>query len=149
VKITLEFDDATVTQLLKTVFFGAWMKNATKTAEERDPNMDSFVQYVLGRLWNSGEKTRVCVNGEGLFAFAPEFEEVLFEQVDEYDQDIFWDELTDQLARRDYYQKNPSKIGKVPEGKAAEDLVTAIEREKEKFDKEFEERGVERLRIVR
>jgi hypothetical protein len=89
------------------------------------------------------------VNGEGLFAFAPEFEEVLFEQVDEYDQDIFWDELTDQLARRDYYQKNPSRIGKVPEGKAAEDLVTAIEREKEKFDKEFEERGVERLRIVR
>jgi hypothetical protein len=148
-KTTIEFDDANLTQLLKTVFFGAWMKNATKTAEERDPSMDSFVQYVLGMAWNSGEKARIRVNDEGLYAFAPDLEDVLFEQVDEYDQDIFWDELTDQLARRDYYQKNPSKIGKVPEGKAAEDLVTAIEREQDKYDKEFEERGVERLRIVR
>ena len=148
-KITIDFDDANLTQLLKTTFFGAWVKNATKGEEDRDPAMDSFVQYVLGTAWNAGEKKRLQVDAEGRYAFAPDFEEVLFEQMDEYDGDIFWDELVDQLARRDYYQKNPSKIGKPLEGKVAEEVEAGVEREKEKYDKEFEDRGVERLRIVR
>jgi len=148
-KITIDFNDNNLTQLLKTTFFGAWMKNATKGEEDRDPTMDDFVQYVLGTAWNAGEKTRIVVDAQGRYAYAPEFEEVLFEQVDEYDDDIFWDELVDHLAQRDYWQKNPGKIGKPLEGKAVEEAQTGIEREKEKYDKEFEDRGVERLRIVR
>lgn len=148
-KISIDFDDANLTQLLKTTFFGAWMKNATKGEEDRDPAMDQFVQYVLGMAYNGGEKKRITVNAQGQYAFAADFEEVLFEQVDEYDGDIFWDEIVDQLARRDWYQKNPSKIGKALEGKAAEEAEAGIDREKEKYDKEFEDRGVERLRIVR
>ena len=148
-KITIDFENENFTQLLKAVFFGAWMKNATKGEEDRDPAMDSFVQFVLGTAWNAGEKKRIQVDADGQYSYAADFEEVLFEQVDEYDGEIFWDELVDQLARRDFYQKNPSKIGKTLEGKAAEEAEAGIEREKEKYDKEFEERGVERLRIVR
>lgn len=148
-KITIDFDEANLTQLLKTTFFGAWMKNATKAEGDRDEAMDNFVQYVLGTAWNAGEKTRITVDGQGRYAYAADLEEVLFEQVDEYDGDVFWEEICDQLARRDYYQKNPSKVGKPLEGKALEDAQAGIEREKEKYDKEFEERGVERLRIVR
>lgn len=148
-KITMDFDDANLTQLLKVTFFGAWLKNATKGEEDRDPAMDQFVQYVLGTAYNAGEKKRINVDPKGIYTFAPDFEEVLFEQVDEYDGEMFWEEIVDQLARRDWYQKNPSKIGKPLEGKAAEEAEAGIEREKEKYDKEFEERGVERLRIVR
>jgi len=148
-KITIDFENENLTQLLKVTFFGAWMKNATKAPEERDAAIETFVQYVLGMIWNSGEKKRVAVDAQGHYTFAPEFEEVLFEQVDEYDSENFWAELVDQLARRDYFQKNPSKIGKDLEGKAAEEADAAIDREMEKYDKEFEERGVERLRIVR
>ena len=148
-KITIDFEKENLTQLLKAVFFGSWVKNATKSDEDRDAAMDSFEQYVLGTAWNAGEKTRIQVDSDGTYTFAPDFAEVLFEQVDEYDGDIFWDELVDQLARRDYFAKNPAKIGKPLEGKAAEEAEIGIEREKEKFDKEFEERGVERLRIVR
>ena len=96
-----------------------------------------------------GKKNRITVDAKGRYDFTPEFAEVLFEQVDEYDGDMFWDELVDQMARRDFYQKNPSKIGKALEGKAAEEAQVGIDREGEKYDKEFEEHGVERLRIVR
>lgn len=148
-RITIDFESENLTQLLKAVFFGAWVKNATKGDDERDTAMDSFVQYVLGSVWNAGEKTRVTVSAEGRYDFASDFTEVLLEQVDEYDNDVFWDELVDQLARRDYFQKNPSKVGKPLEGKAAAEAGVGIDRESEKYDKEFEERGVERLRIVR
>jgi hypothetical protein len=148
-KISLDINDDQLTQLLKTTFFGAWVKNATKTPEDRDEAMDQFVQYILGTAWNAGEKQRITADSQGRYSYAKDFEEVLFEQVDEYDGDVFWEELVDQLARRDFYQKNPGKIGKTLEGKALDDAEAAIDREKEKYDKEFEDRGVERLRIVR
>jgi len=148
-KISIDFENENLTQLLKVAFFGAWMKNASKGPDERDAATETFVQYVLGTVWNAGDKKRIAVDAQGQYTFAPEFEEVLFEQVDEYDSENFWTELVDQLARRDYFQKNPSKIGKELEGKAAEEADAGIEREMEKYDKEFEERGVERLRIVR
>jgi len=148
-KVSVDFEKETLTQLLKVVFFGSWVKNAMASDEDRDPSMDSFVQYVLGTIWNAGEKTRIVVGPEGQYDYAPEFIEVLLEQVDEYESEVFWDELVEQLAKRDYFQKNPSKIGKPLEGKAAEEADVGIEREKDKYDKEFEERGVERLRIVR
>ena len=148
-KLSLDLNDDQLTQVLKTTFFGAWVKNATKAPEDRDLAMDQFVQYVLGTAWNAGEKQRITADGQGRYAFAKDFEEVLFEQVDEYDGDVFWEELVDQLARRDFYQKNPAKIGKTLEGKALDDAEAAIDREKEKYDKECEDRGVERLRIVR
>ena len=148
-KITIDFEKENLTQLLKTTFFGAWVKNATKAEGDRDQAMDSFVQFVLGSAWNAGEKTRITADAQGRYSFAADFEEVLFEQIDEYDGDMFWDELVDQLARRDFYQKNPSKINKPVEGKAGEEIQTGIDRESEKYDKEFEERGVERLRLVK
>ena len=148
-KITIDLENENLTQFLKAVFFASWMKNATKTPEDRDDAMDTFVQYALGTAWNAGEKKRIQVDAQGRYAYTAEFEEVLFEQVDEYDDDIFWDELVDHLAQRDFWAKNPGKIGKPVEGKAAEELQAGIEREKEKYDKEFEDRGVERLRIVR
>jgi len=148
-KITIDFENENLTQLLKCAFFGSWVKNATKAPEDRDAAIDSFVQYVLGTLWTAGETSRITADAQGRYAYSPEFEEVLFEQVDEYDADNFWAELVEQLARRDYFQKNPSKIGKDLQGKTAEEADLGIEREQEKYDKEFEERGVERLRLVR
>jgi hypothetical protein len=148
-KLTLEVENETLTQLLKATFFGFWLKNATRSEEEQDPAMESFVQYVLGTAWTAGEKTRITVDSDGHYEFSLAFTEVLLEQVDLYDAEIFWDELVEQLARRDYFQKNPAKIGKDLTGKAADEADAGIEREKDKYDKEFEERGVERLRIVR
>jgi len=148
-KFSLDLDDAKLTQLLKVTFMGAWVKNAPQTEGERDTALDGFVQYVLGVAYNAGERDRIVVDDQGRYAFTAAFEEVLFEQVDEYDAEVFWNELVDQLARRDWYQKNPSKIGKELEGKALEEAEAGIEREKDKYDKEFEDRGVERLRIVR
>jgi hypothetical protein len=149
VKITIDFSDDNLTQLLKATFFGAWMKNATKTEDERDPAMDGYVQFVLGTAYTAGETLRITVDPQGRYAYAPEFEAVLFEQVDEYDDDVFWDELVDHLAQRDYWAKNPGKIGKALEGKVLEEAQAGIEHEKGKYDKEFEDRGVERLRLVR
>jgi len=148
-KITIDLENENLTQFLKATFFAFWLKNATKEEAEQDTAMDSFVQYALGTAWNAGEKKRITVSEDGRYDFALEFTEVQLEQVDEYDAEIFWEELVEQLARRDYFQKNPAKIGKDLQGKAADEADAGIEREKEKYDKEFEDRGVERLRIVR
>ena len=55
-KITIDFENENLTQLLKTTFFGAWVKNATKDEADRDQTMDTFVQFILGTAWNAGEK---------------------------------------------------------------------------------------------
>lgn len=148
-KITVNFENENLTQLLKATFLGSWIKTSMASEDERDPAMESFVQYVLGTAWNAGEKTRITASPEGLYDYAPAFVEVLLEQIEEYEAEVFWDELVEQLAKRDYFQKNPSKIGKTLEGKAADEADAGIDREKDKYDKEFEERGIERLRIVR
>ena len=148
-KITMDFEGENLTQLLKATFFASWLKNSTKGEEDRDVALDTFGQYVLGVAWNAGEKTRIQVSSDGFYTLTADLEDLLLEQIDEYDNEVFWDELVDQLARRDWYQKNPSKIGKPLEGKAADEAAAGIDREGEKYDKEFEDKGVERLRIVR
>lgn len=148
-KITIDFDEKNITQLLKAVHLGSWVVNATKTGEDIDTAVEEFEQYILGCLFTAGETSRIKAHPTGEYELTPEFDEALYEKIQEYDSDTFWDELIDQLARRDYYQKNPSKVDKPLEGKVGEEVIVGIEREKEKYDKEFEERGVERLRIVR
>lgn len=148
-KVTIEFDDNNITQLLKAVHLGVWVQNATKADEEIDEAANTFEQYILGSLHSAGEKTRIVQSPDGAYALTNEYDEALYEKVSEYDSDTFWDELIDQLARRDYYQKNPAKVGKPLEGKALDEAVAGVDREKAKYDKEFEEFGVERLRLVR
>ena len=55
-KISIDFEDESLTQLLKCAFFGSWVKNATKSPEDRDPAMDGFVQHVLGAAWKAGTR---------------------------------------------------------------------------------------------
>jgi len=148
-KITIDFDEKNLTQLLKAVHFGAWVKNATKVGDEIDAAMEEFEQYVLGTVFNAGEKTRISVDQTGGYDLSPEFDDVLYEQIQEYDDDTFWDSLIHRLAERDWMQKNPGKLNRVETDKDLLDRAAAIDREKEKYDKEFEDRGVERLRLVR
>src|SRR6266403_3599587 len=131
-KITIDFDGKNLTQLLKAAHFGAWMKNATKAGEEVDADMEEFEQYVLGCAFNAGEKTRIKVLPEGGYELTEEFDGLLYEQIQEYDEDIFWELLVDRLAQRDYWQKNPAKAKAAADEseKAISERMAAVEREK-------------------
>jgi hypothetical protein len=134
--------------LLELVYLGNWMVNAIRT-DDRVKKYDGLEQYIF----SFAEKARLS----GLIEFdselgqffptrAFEFESDVERYRGEYDDDVFWEELIYRLARRDLIKHY------------GEDAVFKMEWDEriakeqpflEKYEKEFEERGLLNLEIAR
>jgi hypothetical protein len=73
------------------------------------------------------------------------FDDIISDKfIEPYNNDIFWEELTDRLAERDLI--NELGIDKMSTLDGIE-RITLLERKKEKYINEFEENGLENLEI--
>ncbi|TEB05572.1 hypothetical protein Psch_02613 [Pelotomaculum schinkii] len=84
---------------------------------------------------------------EGEFYPARKFEDETpaMDFIDEYNEESFWDELIEQLARRDMIEKHG--LDKMKSIFEDEDIFNELEDLKDKYAREFEENGIRRLRL--
>jgi len=134
--------------LVHCVHWGTWVANATKLAEDRVAEVDALRQLVYRAAHQQGMASVIEFDQDNeLYLLEEAYEETLQTTVDEYDEEIAWDFLATELARRDWVQKNPGKARKT-DSAASQEQVSGILREKERWEKEWEDWGVERLRVV-
>ncbi len=129
--------------LVQHVFAGNWVLTSTKT--ERNTEMAEFYDMILGMAKNYNIIDGIEYDEEsGSYDFSGEKEEELMKPIEEYDDDTFWEELIDKLASRDAEQKcgleNFAKLEQMAR-------LNALWAEEEKYNKEFEKHGIDRLKI--
>ncbi|NTV80523.1 MAG: hypothetical protein HGA24_03770 [Candidatus Aminicenantes bacterium] len=132
--------------LVKLVYLGNRMANDWRTDDviEEYDEVESLVleaaqKHGLGDYVEFDEETKKAIP-------SGELEEKMTETVDFYNDNSFWDQLIYRMADRDYVRKCGEQ--------ALEELYTekGMERERpliEKYEKEFNENGLDRLEVRR
>ncbi|MEK7122664.1 MAG: hypothetical protein AAB855_02300 [Patescibacteria group bacterium] len=143
--MTIELTPAQYASLLKLVYLGEWMTNGIRVEEERDERAHQAAQHFYSYAQEAGAANLVEYDKE-LRQYLPT--QQLDEDSDverfreEYDAEIFWDELIERLAMRDFmsvYGDQQWLGGSTPEtGELQGGFI-------EKYAREFEEHGVDNL----
>ncbi len=134
--------------LLKTVYLGEWVVNSPHFSEEElDTDIVDIEQQIYSYAALAGKTDWIEFDETGrIFIPTVEMEAELFDDIDEYDIQNFWDYLVDNLATRDLIERF---------GEEKVDSMTVEEYAKYHFelvkdyDAEFAKHNLDRLRIVK
>ncbi len=142
--MTLNLTTDEFRSLMKIVFLGNWMANAYRG--EALPEFEKIEQLILSRASSFGAEEPVNFDPKkDAWSYTREFDEEMQEFVNDYNIEALYDELGYWLARRDLMDDigEEKAAGLTPAG-----LSEAAAPYLEKYDREFEEYGIERIGIV-
>jgi len=142
----IELTQEQLESLVKLVYLGNLMANAWRTRDVIK-EYDDIESLVLAAAAKHGLEDCVELDeSEKKYVPSADLEEEMAEAVDFYDDNTFWDQLVFRMADRDFGRKYGED--------ALDELATekGTEREKpllDKYEKEFNEHGLDRLEIRR
>ena len=128
-------------KLIELAYLGEWLINAHHDSEFQDDGASEVLQGLLaGRPMENIAQDAETEE----YYLESEWTDRLYEQyVSDYDEHVFWDELTERLAQRDLANLRGVPIESID---CDEDLLELRPLE-EVYRRELEDRGVERLEI--
>jgi hypothetical protein len=143
---TLKLTPEEYKSLVETFYLGKWIAEE----EADDIQLSNLEQLEQKLLTCSGAKVGnefVDYDKEEDYYFlSEELEDKLMEQIDNYDESQFWENLVSRLTMRDLHLKYSEKeLEDMPEDKGMKTLEVI---QKEYFD-EFEENDVDNLKLVK
>jgi len=154
-KLSIPLTRAQFLALLKAVYLGNWMANANRDGSRRDPRKkeyESIEDHIFSFAKQFGFDEYLDDDPEdakeGKF-----FPTLLFEQgtdvdelMEEYNEDIFWDELIDRLGERDFYRRySPAEIKAMTRDERFEKLDACIDAWADEIDKN----GLENIWVLK
>jgi len=142
----IDFTNKQYIQLLKILYLGTWMTDAFNA--EPSGECDDLEQHVLSFASDFGFKDHVAYD-ENLktYSCTGEFQKSsgVTQMIGQYDEDVFWYELTHRMAERDFIRV----YGTEPIGKMS--IEERFERQDEYikwYEEEFGINGIEHLAVV-
>lgn len=128
-------------QLLDLVYLGEWTANSSKAGDETNKDYEEMYQYILSFAKSYGYDDLITYEKilDGYFP-TNEYEESLQPIIDENDNDVFWNELTGRLAKRDLAKKGEKF-------QSHDDLLKHLFQIEKTYEIEFEKNGVDNLVI--
>jgi hypothetical protein len=129
-------------KLIELAYLGEWMINA-----QHDPDFhDEEARAVLQKLLADHPQANVKLDDEtGEYFMTSDWVEQLYDQyVVDYDDHVFWDELTERLAQRDLAKERGVPLEEVNR----DDDLTDLRPYEEHYHRELEDHGLDRLEIV-
>lgn len=133
--------------LMRLVYLGNWLVNAFRMEHEIIKKYNDIEQYIFSFAKEAGlNKYIEYIEKYGKFFPTRELEEdeEIMELIDEYENEIFWDELINRLALRDLINKyGEDTIEKM----SFEDRIKKKSPFIDKYEREFEENGIKNFMI--
>ncbi|PID52747.1 MAG: hypothetical protein CR972_00310 [Candidatus Moraniibacteriota bacterium] len=133
--------------LLKMAYISNWIVNAARTGREGDEYITEYVDlkdYIFSFAKEFGLEKYIDEDDGKLFPTRELEEGEAHEFIDNYEEDVFWNEISDRLARRDFFRKyGEEKISQMEIGERIEKTYPFLE----KYGDEIEQHGIERLEI--
>jgi hypothetical protein len=141
VNIKLESDE--YRKLVELAFLGEWLINA----QHDDEHQDDDAERVLGHLLAAGPIEGVDKDEEtGEYFISTDWVERLYDEyILDYDDHVFWDELTERLAARDLANLRGVSVDDVNR----DDDLLELKPIEEHYREELESHGVERLHVTK
>ncbi|WP_096185653.1 hypothetical protein [Evansella halocellulosilytica] len=128
-------------QLLNIAFLGNWTANSTRLPDEIHEEYHDIYQYICSFAKNFGYDNVITYDKKFDQYFPTlEFEEPLQPIIDENDDRVFWEELSNRLAKRDIAMTGE-------EFQTNDDYIEKLFKAKEKYEIEFGQNGIENLVI--
>lgn len=133
--------------LLKAVYLGNWMANAHR-GEDALAEYEAISDYMfsLAPLFGLAKYIDQHEAEHGHYDPTRFFEEStgVHRLHHEYDEEAFWDELAEELGKRDMLASyTPAQIAAMTQ----EEWFEKLEARRDAYDKEFTTHGIDRLRI--
>ena len=151
-KKSIEFTKEQFLALMKNVYLGNWMANANRTGSPKDPHFkeyEAIEDYIFSLAPEFGFEKYMDHeprDGDRYFPTRLFEEETDVNKLhDEYDEQSFWDELSDRLGDRDFYKKYTKKDW---EKMTREERFLKLQECIIEWEEELENNGIERLGII-
>jgi hypothetical protein len=139
IKIELTHDE--YRKLIELTYLGEWFVNAHHDAEFQDETATEILQQVLGSHDLAGVGRDIET---GNYYLDNEWSERLFDQyIIDYDDHVFWDELTERLAQRDLARKRRVPVEQINR----DDDILELKPIEERYRRELEASGIDRLEL--
>ena len=150
-KKSIEFTKDQFSTLMKIVYLGNWIANANRSGRPEDPQIKEYekmedyifslaAQFSLDKYVDHEPSDGERYFPTGLF----EDETDVNKLHDEYDEENFWDELSERLGERDFYnaysKKDWQKMSRDERFLKLQECVI-------KWEEELENNGLERINI--
>ena len=129
-------------KLIELAYLGEWVINAQHDPEYADEDAGRVLQTLLSAK-NFEGVGRDDETGE--YFINTEWVEALYDKyILDYDDHVFWDELTERLAQRDLAKARGVSLDEVNR----DDDLLELRPLEERYREELEEHGIERLEIT-
>jgi hypothetical protein len=142
-KNKIQFTKSQYELLLKLAYLGNWIVNSNRSPEEEETAYKDLAQFLYSSAKEFGLEN--LVTGEGKFISpSDELEEnaELNCFIDDYNENCFWDELSDRLASRDAIRKCGEVAFEEMDPTEKFNLVSAFE---EGYQEYFDTHGLEKV----
>ncbi len=125
-------------------YLGEWVVNANRV-EDREEAFRALASYVYSFAESFGYANLIDSSSGGGKCYASRhLEEVCEGYIQDYDNEIFWDELADRLAERDLLAQFGRNVIKKMSPEELFEKRTALA---ERYEEEFQKYGLKRLII--
>lgn len=145
--MTLELTPAQYETLLKLVYLGEWMANGIRVDEERDERVHQAAQHFYSYADEAGSPSLVEYDKKYRQYFptgALDEDQEVMRFREEYDDEVFWDELIEKLSMRDFIGRYGEQRWFSSGMNEASDLQGSFIK---KYIDEFEANGIDNLFI--
>lgn len=133
--------------LIKMAYVGNWVVNGVRSGrkgDERVKEYDELEEYIFSFAKDFGLEKYVDDEDGEIYPSVDLEDGEVRELIDYYDDDVFWNELADSLARRDFFREYGAEaISKMSVRERIEKDHPFLE----KYWDETREHGIERLEI--
>jgi hypothetical protein len=146
--ITISMSEKEMKLLLKHVALANWMLEAYQTEpDDEGRENEAFYHRILTLAYENGLKEGIIYDGDLKdFFLTDEKDQEYHQHIDSYNEEVFWEHLEDELAKRDLLEKHEKKAIAGMDTKKWFDLLG---KEFEKYYQEFAKNGLKNLRIVK
>ena len=128
-------------KLIELAYMGEWVINAHHDTEFQDDEADKVLQELL-KAMPAEDIGRDEETGD--YFMRSEWVEGIYDRhIMDYDDHVFWEELTERLAQRDL----AGARGISPDDINRDDDLLELRPLEERYRQEFEDNGVERLEL--
>jgi hypothetical protein len=139
--MNVSFEPEEYRKLIELAYLGEWLINAHHDPEYADDDAGRVLQRLLG----AAPMEAVGRDDEtGEYYMDNEWVENLYDKyILDYNDHVFWDELTERLAQRDLARQRGVSLDDINR----DDDLLELRPLEERYHQELEEHGVERLEV--
>jgi hypothetical protein len=132
--------------LMRLVYLGNWVVNGFRD-KDKDADADALENFVYAKARDFGLGDRIVYDEDADAHFPAESQESEWlADLDDYKNDLFWDELMYRLADRDLVVRfGEDNVEAMP----SEERTRMEDELADQYYKEFEKTGLDRLQLVR